>query len=117
MPINVDTLNRLYGMNLNCLQMEEFLKSVAEPRKKIVTSEDVVIGRVGRDLYEKFFRNYTRSNGTLIRRNWMLRLLRACQFAPAVTIATSRTAIRLCRSTAMRACLKISWIIRISGSC
>ena len=65
MPINLDTLNKLYGMNLNCLQMEEFLKSVAEPREKIVTSEDVVIGRVGRDLYEKFFRNYTKKQWDL----------------------------------------------------
>jgi UDP-galactopyranose mutase len=65
MPINLDTLNKLYGMNLNCLQMEEFLKSVAEPREKIITSEDVVIGRVGRDLYEKFFRNYTKKQWDL----------------------------------------------------
>jgi UDP-galactopyranose mutase len=65
MPINLDTLNKLYGMNLNCLQMEEFLKSVAEPREKIVTSEDVVLGRVGRDLYEKFFRNYTKKQWDL----------------------------------------------------
>ncbi len=65
MPINVDTLNKLYGMNLNCLQMEEFLQSVAEPREKITTSEDVVLSRVGRDLYEKFFRNYTRKQWDL----------------------------------------------------
>ncbi len=65
MPINVDTLNKLYGMNLTCLQVEDFLKSVAEPREKIVTSEDVVLSRVGRDLYEKFFRNYTRKQWDL----------------------------------------------------
>lgn len=65
MPINVDTLNKLYGMNLTCLEMEDFLKSVAEPREKIVTSEDVVLSRVGRDLYEKFFRNYTRKQWDL----------------------------------------------------
>jgi UDP-galactopyranose mutase len=32
----------------------------AEPRTEIRTSEDIVVSRVGRDLYEKFFRNYTR---------------------------------------------------------
>ena len=30
------------------------------PRDEVRTSEDVVVGRVGRELYEKFFRGYTR---------------------------------------------------------
>jgi UDP-galactopyranose mutase len=65
MPINLDTLNQLYGMNLNCTQVENFLASVAEPREKILTSEDVVVSRVGRELYNKFFRNYTRKQWAL----------------------------------------------------
>jgi UDP-galactopyranose mutase len=60
MPINTDTINKLYGLNLTCQQVEEFLVSVAESRSEIRTSEDVVVSRVGRDLYERFFRNYTR---------------------------------------------------------
>jgi UDP-galactopyranose mutase len=64
-PINVDTLNKLYGLNLTCSQVEEFLRSVAEPRDAIRTSEDVVVRRVGRALYEKFFRNYTRKQWDL----------------------------------------------------
>jgi UDP-galactopyranose mutase len=59
-PINLDTINRLYGLNLTSFQMEDFLQSVAEPRAEIRTSEDVVVSRVGRELYEKFFRGYTR---------------------------------------------------------
>ncbi len=59
-PINLDTLNRLYGLNLNSFQMEEFLASHAEPTEQIRTSEDVVVSKVGRELYEKFFRGYTR---------------------------------------------------------
>ncbi|GFE70689.1 UDP-galactopyranose mutase [Chroococcus sp. FPU101] len=59
-PINLDTINKLYGMNLNSFEAEEFFKSVAEPRDVIRTSEDVVISKVGQTLYEKFFRNYTR---------------------------------------------------------
>src|SRR5438270_7339991 len=59
-PINLDTINRLYGLNLNSQQVEDFFQSVAEPVAQIRTSEDVVISRVGRELYEKFFRNYTR---------------------------------------------------------
>jgi UDP-galactopyranose mutase len=60
MPINLDTLNRLYGLQLTCQDVDGFLSSLATPRAEIKTSEDVVISKVGRDLYEKFFRNYTR---------------------------------------------------------
>jgi UDP-galactopyranose mutase len=59
-PINLDTVNRLYGLSLTAFQLEEFFASVAEPRDVIRTAEDVVVGKVGRDLYEKFFRGYTR---------------------------------------------------------
>ncbi|HEY9635038.1 MAG TPA: UDP-galactopyranose mutase [Coleofasciculaceae cyanobacterium] len=59
-PINLDTINKLYGLNLTSFQVEEFLASLAEPKEHIRTSEDVVVSKVGRELYEKFFRNYTR---------------------------------------------------------
>ncbi|HLL72415.1 MAG TPA: UDP-galactopyranose mutase [Pyrinomonadaceae bacterium] len=59
-PINLDTINQYYGLNLTSFEVEEFLNSVAEKREQIRTSEDVVVNRVGRELYEKFFRNYTR---------------------------------------------------------
>lgn len=59
-PINLDTINQLYGLSLTSLEMEKFFASVAEPRENIRTSEDVVVSRVGRELYEKFFRGYTR---------------------------------------------------------
>jgi len=59
-PINVDTLNLLYKLKLTPDQMEAYLASVAESCSSIRTSEDVVVSRVGRELYEKLFRNYTR---------------------------------------------------------
>lgn len=59
-PINLDTINSLYGLSLTSFEVEEFFKSVAEPKDQIQTSEDVVVSSVGRELYEKFFRNYTR---------------------------------------------------------
>ncbi|MFL6211590.1 MAG: UDP-galactopyranose mutase [Pyrinomonadaceae bacterium] len=59
-PINLDTINRYYGLKLNALEVEEFLAKQAEQCEQIRTSEDVVVSRVGRELYEKFFRNYTR---------------------------------------------------------
>jgi UDP-galactopyranose mutase len=60
MPINLDTINELYGLSLTSQDVDEFLASVAEPIERCRTSEDVVVSKVGRDLYEKFFRNYTR---------------------------------------------------------
>jgi UDP-galactopyranose mutase len=59
-PINLDTINQLYGLNLNSMEVESFFASMAEPRENVRTSEDVVVARVGRELYEKFFRGYTR---------------------------------------------------------
>jgi UDP-galactopyranose mutase len=59
-PINLDTINGLYGLSLNSFEVEKFLESKAEKRERLRTSEDVVVAKVGRDLYEKFFRNYTR---------------------------------------------------------
>lgn len=60
MPINLDTINALYDLNLREDEVEAFLASRAEKRHSIRTSEDVVVSRVGRDLYEKFFKYYTR---------------------------------------------------------
>ena len=41
-------------------EVEAFFAERAEPVEKIENSEDVVVAKVGRDLYEKFFRGYTR---------------------------------------------------------
>ncbi len=60
MPINLDTVNQLYGLNLDSEGLQKFLAERAEPKAEIRTSEDIVVSKVGRDLYEKFFRNYTR---------------------------------------------------------
>jgi UDP-galactopyranose mutase len=65
MPINLDTINKLYGLSLTSFQLEEFFKTVAEPREQLRTSEDAVVSKVGRELYEKFFRNYTRKQWDL----------------------------------------------------
>lgn len=59
-PINLTTLNMLYGLNLDEEQAAEFLASRAEPVEHIRTSEDVVVNQIGRELYETFFRGYTR---------------------------------------------------------
>ncbi|HEY0571445.1 MAG TPA: UDP-galactopyranose mutase [Enterovirga sp.] len=59
-PINLDTINTLYGLNLTEEQLPGWFAERAETVDEIRTSEDVVVSKVGRELYEKFFRGYTR---------------------------------------------------------
>lgn len=59
-PINIDTVNRLYGLSLDESTIADFFASRAEPIAHPRTSEEAVVSKVGRDLYEKFFKNYTR---------------------------------------------------------
>ena len=61
MPINRTTLNALYGAGLKTdADAEAFLASRAEPVERIRNSEDVIVSAIGRELYETFFRGYTR---------------------------------------------------------
>jgi UDP-galactopyranose mutase len=59
-PINLDTVNKLYNLNLTSDELEGWFASRAEKVEEIRTSEDVVVSVVGRELYEKFFQGYTR---------------------------------------------------------
>jgi UDP-galactopyranose mutase len=62
-PINRATLNRLYGLNLSSdREAEAFFANRAEPRTTIRNAEDAVVSKIGRDLYERFFRGYTRKH-------------------------------------------------------
>jgi UDP-galactopyranose mutase len=55
----------LYGLNLCSEQVEEFFNSRAEKIERVKTSEDVVVSKVGRELYEKFFKGYTKKQWDL----------------------------------------------------
>ena len=60
-PINRTTINRLFGLDLSDDgAVEAFYRSRSEPGAIPRTSEDVVVRTVGRELYELFFRGYTR---------------------------------------------------------
>jgi UDP-galactopyranose mutase len=61
-PINLDTINRLYDLELDSSGMEKFLAERIMTPYEIRSSEDIVVSRVGWELYEKFFRNYTRKH-------------------------------------------------------
>lgn len=64
-PINLNTVNELYGLNLNSDEVSAFLAARAEKINPVVTSEDVVLSNVGRDLYNKFFKGYTKKQWDL----------------------------------------------------
>ena len=59
-PINLDTVNRLYGLDLTSEELPAWFGARAEKVENVRTSEDVVVSTVGRELYQKFFQGYTR---------------------------------------------------------
>src|SRR3954462_9836861 len=60
-PINRTTVNMLYDLGLESdEQVQAFYDARAEDIPYLRTSEDSVVAKVGRELYEKFFRGYTR---------------------------------------------------------
>ena len=59
MPITVETINKLYNLNLSCDEVEEFLKKQAVSIDEIKTSKDVALSKVGLDIYQKIFETYT----------------------------------------------------------
>jgi UDP-galactopyranose mutase len=64
-PINLNTINQLYGLNLCSDSLEQFFEKRAEKVDRVKTSEDVVVAKVGRELYEKFFKGYTKKQWDL----------------------------------------------------
>lgn len=59
-PINRTTINSLYGCDLDEAGVARFLAARAEHFPRIETSEQTIRARVGKELYETFFRGYTR---------------------------------------------------------
>jgi len=65
-PINRLTLNKLYKLNLTSeKEVAEYYDSVRENRYPVKNSEDIIVNQVGVDLFEKFFKNYTKKQWNL----------------------------------------------------
>lgn len=59
-PININTINELYGINLiNADEMKKFLDSRSKKKKIISSMEDYFLNNIGDDLYNLFIRNYS----------------------------------------------------------
>lgn len=65
MPINLDTINMLYNTNYDSLTIKDFFNSVRENLQVINNSKDVIVSRVGEELYKLFFEGYTKKQWDL----------------------------------------------------
>lgn len=59
MPINLETINHFYHLNLTPREAVKFLKSKIPVMKKPANLEEKAISLMGRELYETFIRGYT----------------------------------------------------------
>jgi len=67
-PVNLDTINYLFNKNISTEELKIFherliLKTNVE---EIKNAKDMAISRVGEELYEKFFKNYTKKQWDLL---------------------------------------------------
>lgn len=59
LPINLNTINQFYCVNLSSFEVKDFLERIKVKIEKPQNCEEQVLSQVGRDIYEKFFKNYT----------------------------------------------------------
>lgn len=65
-PINRLTINKFYNLNLKTEEeVKDYFESVKEKRFPILNSEDIIVNQVGKDLFEKFFKHYTKKQWNL----------------------------------------------------
>ncbi len=65
-PINRITINKLYGFNFTAdEEVKNYFESVKGKRFPILNSEDIIVNQVGGDLFEKFFKHYTKKQWNL----------------------------------------------------
>ena len=65
LPISRATLRALYGLELDDSGAAQYFAERAETVARIATSEDAIVSKIGRALYELFFRGYTRKQWAL----------------------------------------------------
>lgn len=59
-PINLNTYNALYGTDLTSEDLAKIFVEPERPSGEYANSEEAIVAKVGWDLYEKFFKNYTK---------------------------------------------------------
>lgn len=65
-PINRATINKVFNKNFNTdEEVKEFLETIREKRNSINNSEDIIVNQVGWELFDRFFRYYTKKQWNL----------------------------------------------------
>lgn len=59
-PINLDTIEALYERKFTPKEIEEYFARQRVRMNKIRNSRDVIVSQVGEELYDLFFKNYTK---------------------------------------------------------
>ena len=59
-PINLNTMQELLGRSFDPEQMNAYFESVRAKDVTVRNSRDVIVSKVGEELYNKFFKNYTK---------------------------------------------------------
>jgi UDP-galactopyranose mutase len=63
LPLNRDTINGFFSLDLETeAEVEAFLATIVEPHERVDNSEQAVVSKVGRALYDAIFRCYTRKH-------------------------------------------------------
>lgn len=60
LPINLDTMERLYGYRFTPEELQAYFDRKRVKLDSIQNSKDVVVSQVGEELYDLFFKNYTK---------------------------------------------------------
>ncbi len=60
LPINLDTMEKLYDRSFSAEELERFFEQRRIKLAEINNSRDVVVSQVGEELYNLFFKNYTK---------------------------------------------------------
>ncbi len=60
LPINLDTMEKLFDRTFTPEELEDYFESRRVKVDEIKNSKDVVVSQVGEELYELFFKNYTK---------------------------------------------------------
>ena len=59
LPINLDTVNELFGYGFSSEDLKGYFDKQKTEVQTIENSEDVIISKVGKELYEKVYKSYT----------------------------------------------------------
>ena len=104
-PINLDTINRLYGLSTDRVRAGALLRLGGRAaRRRCERPRTWSSARSAASCTTSSFATTRASSGGSIRRSSTPASPRGCRSAPTATTATSRTLIRRCRSTATPGC-------------